>query len=79
MEDKIVIRELGEKSSLWISRRELLIVESIQEGLNNKEIGSKLGITEKTVETHRHNILKRLRCRNSSQLITKLFRNQLIT
>lgn len=70
---------MPEKSAFWISTQELKVVENIQEGFTNREIADKLGITERTVETHRHNILKRLDCRNMSQLLTILFRQGIIT
>lgn len=79
MEAKIVVVDDAEKTSLWISRRELRIIQCIQEGCNNKEIADELGIAEKTVETHRHNILKRLGCRNAPHLITVLFRQGILS
>lgn len=79
MDRKILVREMPEKSPFWISRQELKIVESIQEGFTNKEIAERLGLTERTVETHRHNILKRLDCRNTAQLLTVLFRQGIIS
>lgn len=79
MEDKIVVKKAEEKSSLYISERELEIVRSIQKGHNNKEIAEELDIAEKTVEAHRHRMLKRLGCRNASQLITVLFRQGILS
>jgi DNA-binding CsgD family transcriptional regulator len=40
----------------------------IATGLTSKEIGDKLFISPRTVETHRHNILKKLNIPNAAQL-----------
>lgn len=82
MEDKIVVRPSprgSAKNKRWISERELEVVQAIQEGKNNKEIAVQLGITEVTVKTHRHKILKRLGCRKTSELLTLLFRDEVIS
>lgn len=55
-----------------LSMREIEIVKLIKEGLSSKEIGVKLGITVRTAEVHRHNILKKLKFKNTASLITYL-------
>jgi DNA-binding NarL/FixJ family response regulator len=52
-----------------LSEREIEIVELIKNGLSSKEISSKLDISLKTVEVHRHNILKKLNLKNSASLV----------
>ena len=52
-----------------LTARELEIIRWLREGLASREIAEKLGITTKTVEVHRHNILKKLNVKNSSELI----------
>ena len=52
-----------------LTTRELEIIKWLREGLSSKEIGEKLSITTKTVEVHRHNILKKLNLKNSNALI----------
>jgi len=52
-----------------LSRRELDVVHLIRDGLSSKEIADKLGISIKTVEVHRHNILKKLKVKNTASLI----------
>ncbi len=44
-----------------LSDREMQIVRALKEGLSSKEIASELNISLKTVEVHRHNILKKLK------------------
>jgi len=52
-----------------LSQRELEIVSYIKKGLSLKEIGIKLNIATKTIEVHRYNILKKLRLKNTAELI----------
>ena len=43
-----------------LTEREIQIINYIKEGLSSKEIAEQLNISLKTVEVHRHNILKKL-------------------
>jgi two-component system invasion response regulator UvrY len=52
-----------------LSQRELEIVGFIRKGLSSKEIAQRLGITSKTVEVHRYNILRKLEVKNTAELI----------
>lgn len=52
-----------------LSEREIEIVQLIKNGLSSKEISIKLDISLKTVEVHRHNILKKLKLKNSASLV----------
>jgi DNA-binding NarL/FixJ family response regulator len=52
-----------------LSERELQIVKLIKEGFSSKEISAQLNISLKTVEVHRHNILKKLSLKNSAALV----------
>ncbi len=52
-----------------LSEREMQIVRSLKEGLSSKEIAMELNISLKTVEVHRHNILKKLKLKNTVSLI----------
>ena len=51
-----------------LTLKEIEIVKLIAVGLTSKEIGDKLFISQRTVETHRHNILKKLELPNAAQL-----------
>ena len=63
--------------SRWhaLSRRELEILEILAEGKTSREIGDQLFISSHTVDTHRRNIIRKTRVRNTAELI-KLFRNK---
>jgi DNA-binding NarL/FixJ family response regulator len=52
-----------------LSTRELDVIKHIKEGKSSKEISSELNISLKTVEVHRHNILKKLNLKNSAALV----------
>lgn len=52
-----------------LTERELQIIQQIKEGLSSKEIAQQFNISLKTVEVHRHNILKKLKLKNSAALV----------
>jgi DNA-binding NarL/FixJ family response regulator len=52
-----------------LSEREIEIIQLIKNGLSSKEIAAKLEISLKTVEVHRHNILKKLNLKNTAALV----------
>jgi two-component system, NarL family, response regulator NreC len=58
---------MSEKRAL--TKREKEIVSLVAEGYKNREVAEKLGISVKTVETHRANIMNKLALRNLAQLI----------
>jgi DNA-binding NarL/FixJ family response regulator len=51
-----------------LTNREMQIITLVKEGLSSKEIAKNLDISLKTVEVHRHNILKKLKLKNSTSL-----------
>lgn len=52
-----------------LSLREIEIIRCIRDGLSSKEISSRLDISLRTVEVHRHNILKKLKLKNAASLV----------
>lgn len=61
--------EPEERTIKDLSFREIEIIKHIKNGLSSKEIASMLHISLKTVEVHRHNILKKLNLKNAAALI----------
>ena len=59
--------EEGDYTSL--TSREIEIIQLLADGLYTKEIAEKLFISDKTVERHKTNILKKLMLRNTAQLV----------
>lgn len=60
-----------------LSRRELEVLRLVADGLSNKEIGSRLSITEGTVKNHVHNALAKLGVENRIQAAGYIVRNGL--
>lgn len=52
-----------------LTEREIQIINLIKEGQSSKEIAAHLNISLKTVEVHRHNVLKKLKLKNSASLV----------
>lgn len=71
------ILPLIEKSPLIdaLTKREKEIIKKITQGLTNTQIGEKLFISPKTVDTHRTNIMKKLSVKNVAGLIRFAFQN----
>jgi len=61
-----------------LSAREKEIVQHIAEGKSNKEVAALLGISVKTVETHRTNIMRKLDLHSVTELVLYAVRNKLI-
>ena len=59
------LKELKEK----LSPRELEILKYIAEEMTNKEIAEKLFISPRTVDTHRRNLLQKLKVKNTAGLV----------
>jgi two-component system NarL family response regulator len=50
-----------------LSAREVEVLRLVAEGLNNREIGQRLFVEEKTVKTHLHNIFDKIGVRDRTQ------------
>jgi DNA-binding NarL/FixJ family response regulator len=59
-----------------LSLREIEVVKLIKEGFSSKEIAAQLEISVRTIEVHRHNILKKLKLKNTSSLINFISNNR---
>jgi two-component system response regulator FixJ len=58
-----------------LSRRELEILRLIAEGRPNKVAAHQLGISPRTAEIHRANVMRKLSCQNVSQIIRLALRS----
>ena len=70
-------RHRGEADLLTAREREVLI--GIAQGRTNKEIGAALGISHRTVETHRESLMRKLRIRTVAGLTRFALETGLIT
>ncbi len=60
-----------------LTPREREIVQLVAEGKSTKELADRLGITVKTAETHRSNILRKLGLRSVSDMVRYAIRNHI--
>ena len=58
--------------------REREIIQLLAEGKSNKEAASTLGISVKTIEAHRANIMRKLQLRSVSDLVRYAIRNKIV-
>lgn len=61
-----------------LTAREREIVQLLAEGKSSKEVAVSLGISVKTAETHRANIMRKLELHSVSELVRYAVRNQII-
>lgn len=61
-----------------LTPREREIVQLLSEGKSSKEVAVMLGISVKTSETHRANIMRKLEIHSVSQLVRYAVRNQIV-
>jgi DNA-binding NarL/FixJ family response regulator len=61
-----------------LTAREREIVQLLAEGKSNKEIGARLDIQTKTVETHRANVMRKLGLHGLSDLVRYAIRNRIV-
>jgi DNA-binding NarL/FixJ family response regulator len=64
-----------EASGPNLTQREVEILQLVAEGMSNKEIGSRLSITEGTVKNHVHNALEKLQLENRIQAAAYVVRH----
>jgi two-component system invasion response regulator UvrY len=55
-----------------LSGREIEVVKFLKEGQSSKQIAGELKISCKTVEVHRHHILKKLKLKNTASVVSYL-------
>src|SRR5918997_4740027 len=67
--DQLLTEQTDSPNINSLTEREIQIINYIKEGSSSKEIATSLNISLKTVEVHRHNILKKLKLKNSASLV----------
>jgi DNA-binding NarL/FixJ family response regulator len=65
-------------SPVGVTSREREIIQLVAEGRSNKEAASTLGISVKTIEAHRANIMRKLQLRTVSELVRYAIRNKIV-
>jgi DNA-binding NarL/FixJ family response regulator len=72
------LEEEGDSRSAELTQRELEVVKLIAEAHTNKQIAQILSLSEKTVESHRGNVLAKLGMRDRVELVRYAIRRGLI-
>jgi DNA-binding NarL/FixJ family response regulator len=76
--DRFLESHTEEESTTALTPREREIVQLIAEGKINKEIGTILDISVKTVETHRAAAMHKLKLRTTAELVRYAVRNNIV-
>ncbi|MCB9195805.1 MAG: response regulator transcription factor [Flavobacteriales bacterium] len=61
-----------------LTERELEILKEICDGLTSKEIGDKLFVSHRTVETHKKNLMQKFNVNTTGKLISLAIKNRLV-
>ena len=61
-----------------LTGREREIVQLVAEGSSNKAMASRLGLSVKTIEAHRANVMRKLRLRSVTELVRYAIRNHIV-
>lgn len=69
----------GVQTVVELTGREREIVQLLAEGKSNKEVASTLGISVKTAETHRANVMHKLGLHSTAELVRYALRNRIAT
>ena len=62
----------------WLTAREREIVQLLAEGMSSKEVAVALGLSVKTVETHRANLMRKLDLHSVSALVLYAVQNNIV-
>jgi len=65
-------------SQVQLTPRELEIVQLLAEGKTSREAGASLGISTKTAETHRSNVMRKLALRSIAELVRYAIKNKIV-
>jgi DNA-binding NarL/FixJ family response regulator len=68
----------AERALSLLSSREREVVQLLAEGRNNKEVGMLLGISARTVESHRSKIMRKLHVASFVGIVRYAIRNRLV-
>ena len=71
-------RGAAARGSGRLTARQREVLQLVTEGRSNKEIGAMLGMTTKTAETHRTQIMAKLNLHSMSELVRYAIRNRII-
>jgi DNA-binding NarL/FixJ family response regulator len=65
-------------ATVALTPREREIIQLVAEGHSSKEAAAKLGLSVKTIETHRTHVMRKLRLRSVTDLVRYAIRNKIV-
>ena len=75
---QVLLRGLQEQKNIpQLTTKEKEVLKYIADGLNNKDIASRLYLSEETIRSHRKNIMSKLNIHNSAELVSYALKNKL--
>lgn len=72
------IRKAGKDKLGLITKRERQVLDLVKSGKSNKVISNMLGVSQRTIEGHRANIMEKLEVKSVAELVTFIDRIQAI-
>jgi DNA-binding NarL/FixJ family response regulator len=76
---KSIASDAGKPPASFLSAREREVIQLLAESKSNKEVATRLGISVKTVETHRATIMRKLGINSVVELVHYAVRNKMIS
>lgn len=61
-----------------LSAREAQVLDLVSQGLTNKAVAARAGISEKTVEKHRSKIMRKLNVKSAAELMERVTHAKLL-
>ncbi len=77
--DSIQLGKQQKNTVQKLTDREVTVIKAFSNGLTYKEIGAQLNISPRTVETHKRNILAKLKMHSTADMVKYAYRNNLLT
>lgn len=68
----------GAEALKWLSNREREVINLVADGLTNREVGEKLGISSRTVEIHRASAVTKLGFGSSARAVSVIIQARLL-
>lgn len=66
------------RKNTGLTNREVEVIRLLSDGLSNQKIADQLGISHRTVDTHRTNIMQKVKVKNVAELVKYAIVNKLI-
>lgn len=61
-----------------LSKRELEVLRELSTGQSNKAVADKLGVSPKTIDTHRTNLLRKMKVNTTASLLVKAIKDGIL-